>query len=195
MKRKLVIISGPDRVGKSTLCSELRTDLGETNCEIIHLAEPPLDQADPYDINCEKIEEWVATGKEWCFFDRSYPCSMIFEEHRRGNAGHLSHIVELEIDLMRCSETFEVCHVVFERPWHWSAKHHLAEIDLLFPNASEWAKRDLYLARMKEHQLYYERIENFTKHITAFPTYWHKASDNVVTDCDNIINNVRLILS
>jgi hypothetical protein len=186
--RKLVIISGPDRVGKSTVCSELIEQLGEENCEIIHLAEPPLDQEDPYDVNRDKIQEWVASGKEWCFFDRSYPCSMVFEERRRGNAGHLSHIVELEIELLRCEE-FKVIHVVYDRPWHWSAKHHLAEIDSLYPRASDWAKRDHYISRMKEHQLYYERISDFTTNVTAFPTYWHKATPHP-DDCANRIINL-----
>jgi len=192
--RKLVIISGPDRVGKSTVCSELIEQLGEENCSIIHLAEPPLDQEDPYDVNRDMIQEWVASGKEWCFFDRSYPCSMVFEEHRRGNAGHLSHIVELEIELMRCADTFKIGHAVFSREWNWSAKHHLAEIDEWFPSASEWAKRDKYISRMKEHQLYYERIKDFTQHVTAFPTYWHHATPWPDTDADLIIKEMENLL-
>jgi hypothetical protein len=194
MTRKLVIISGPDRIGKSTLCQELRSQVGADNCKIIHLAEPPLDQDDPYDINRDKIQKWVRSGKEWCFFDRSYPCSMIFEEHRRGNAGHLSHIVELEIELMRCVDTFEVVHVVYDRSWHWSAKHHLAEIDGLFPNAADWAKRDKYIARMREHRLYYERIADFMEHVTAFPHEWHVARKDVDVDAMQIIAGVEELL-
>jgi hypothetical protein len=192
--RKLIIISGPDRVGKSTVCSELTEQLGEENCEVIHLAEPPLDQEDPYMINREKIQEWVASGKEWCFFDRSYPCSMVFEEHRRGNAGHLSHIVDLEIELMRCADTFKVGHTVFQREWNWSAKHHLVEIDLLYPTAAEWAKRDKYIARMKEHELYYKQIKNFVTNVTAFPTYWHHASPWPDSDATTIIEEMRSLL-
>ena len=188
MTRKLVIISGPDRVGKSTLCDTIIGMRGAKRVDMIHLAEPPLDQEDPYDINRDKIQKWVAGGKEWCLFDRSYPCSMVFEQHRRGNAGHLSHIVELEIELMRCAETFETLHVVYHRPWHWSAKHHLAEIELLHPNAADWATRDKYIARMKEHQLYYERIRDFCDNITAFPTIWLEATESSATDADRIIN-------
>jgi hypothetical protein len=190
MTRKLVIMSGPDRVGKSTICQELKDQLGEENCEIIHLAEPPLDQEDPYDVNREKIGEWVASEKEWCFFDRSYPCSMVFEERRRGNAGHLGHIIELEIELLRCLE-FKTCHVVIERAWQWSAPHHLIEIDQLRPRASDWAKRDHYISRMREHQLYYERIADFTKNVTAFPTYWHQATLWPDVDAASIQKNVK----
>jgi hypothetical protein len=181
-------------VGKSTVCQELKERLGEENCEVIHLAEPPLDQEDPYMINRDKIQEWVASGKEWCFFDRSYPCSMVFEEHRRGNAGHLSHIVDLEIELMRCADTFKVGHVVFDRKWNWSAKHHLAEIDLLHSTAAEWAKRDKYIARMKEHELYYKQIENFVTNVTAFPTYWHKAYTHPDMDAESIIRIMTELL-
>jgi hypothetical protein len=193
MTRKLVIMSGPDRVGKSTICQELKDQIGEESCEIIHLAEPPLDQEDPYDVNREKIGEWVASGKEWCFFDRSYPCSMVFEERRRGNAGHFSHIIELEIQLLRCLE-FKTCHVVVDRPWHWSAKHHLIEIDQLIPRGSDWAKRDHYISRMKEHQLYYERIKDFTQNVTAFPTYWHHASPWADSDAITIQEEIKEML-
>jgi hypothetical protein len=190
MIRKLVILSGPDRVGKSTICDELKDQIGEGNCEIIHLSEPPLDQEDPYDINREKIGEWVASGKEWCFFDRSYPCSTVFEERRRGNAGHFGHIVELEIELMRCLE-FKTCHVIIDRPWHWSAKHHLAEIDQLIPRGADWAKRDHYISRMKEHQLYYERLRDFADNVTAFPSYWHRADPNPDVDAMIIQKEVQ----
>lgn len=191
MTRKLVIVSGPDRVGKSTLCETIVRMRGRKRVDMIHLAEPPLDREDPYDINRDRIQEWVAGGKEWCLFDRSYPCSMVFEEHRRGNAGHLSHIVELEIELMRCADTFETIHLVYHRPWHWSAKHHLAEIDLLHPNASDWAKRDLYLARMKEHQLYYERIKDFSDNVTAFPTIWYEAGRYSGSDAEEIMYKIE----
>lgn len=188
--RKLIFTAGADRVGKSTTLAAVQKCLGEENCDIIHLAEPANSQNDPYDINREKIGEWVATGKEWCFFDRSHACSVFYEEHRRGNAGHLAHLVELEIELMDCAEEFQVVHLCIEKPWSWSAKHHLIEVRQLFPQAAPWFIRDQMIARMNEHKGYYEKIGEFYEHTTMFPhTYYFDT--NKEPNIQNLLNNIN----
>ena len=191
--RKLVLTSGADRVGKSTTLAAIQKYLGEENCDIIHLSEPPNNQNDPYDINREKIGDWVASGKEYCFFDRSYPCSMVYEERRRGNAGHLSHIVELEIELMDCASEFEVVHLCICKPWQWSAKHHLIEVRQLYPEAAPWFIRDQMVNRMREHKEYYEKIGEFYNNITMFPsTYFFDT--NKTPRVANLIDDINYTL-
>jgi hypothetical protein len=65
---------------------------------------------------------------------------------------------------------------------------------LLHPTAAEWAKRDKYIARMKEHELYYKQIKNFVTNVTAFPTYWHHASPWPDSDATTIIEEMRSLL-
>ena len=169
MSRKLVIFSGGDRVGKTTLINALQDRLGEENCSVYHHSAPPQDQNNIFDFYRDHIGEWVASDREWCLFDRSYPCSVILESHRRRNNGHLDEAVDFELELLQCAETFRVVHVSVDRPWSFSAKHHLIELKELFPDAAPWFIRDEYVARMREHKHYYEKLYDFYEHTTAFP--------------------------
>jgi len=171
--RKIAIFSGADRVGKSTLISAMHQHLGEDACEVVHLSEPPGDQDNIFDINRECVGQWVASGKKWLLFDRFYVCSFILEQFRRNNHGHLDDIIDLELELLQCSDTFNVIHVSVDRPWSWSAKHHLIELKELFPQAAPWRIRDEYVARMKEHKEYYSKLYEFYEHTTAFPNVVH----------------------
>lgn len=173
MTRKIVIFSGGDRVGKSTLISAIQERLGEDECSVVHLAEPPGDQENIFDINRKAISEWVASGKEWLLFDRCYVCSYILEHFRRNNNGHLDDMIDFEIELLGCADTFKLIHVSVDRPWQFSAAHHIVELRELFPKAAPWRIRDEYVARMKEHKEYYSKLYDFYEHITAFPSVIH----------------------
>lgn len=173
MTRKLVIFSGADRVGKSSLINITREALSEHGCEVYHHSAPPSQQANIFDMYREHLEEWLSGTSEWCLFDRSYPCSFILEDHRRRNHGHMDDVVDLELEWL-ADDRFEVVHVSVERPWCWSAKHHLIELRELFPEASPWFIRDEYVARMKEHKHYYERLYDFYDNVTAFPSHVHE---------------------
>jgi hypothetical protein len=182
--RKLVIFSGGDRVGKTTLISAMQEYLGEENCEVVHLSEPPGDQDNIFDINRECISKWVSTGKEWLLFDRCYVCSYILEQFRRNNNGHLDDMIDLELELLGCSDTFQVVHVSVDRPWQFAAPHHLTELRELFPNAAPWRIRDEYVARMKEHREYYSKLYDFYEHVTAFPSILHMGDAYEDTDLE-----------
>ena len=173
MTRKIVIFSGADRVGKTTLISAMQDYLGEGNSVIVHLSEPPGDQENIFDINRDYISAWVASGKEWLLFDRCYVCSYILEQFRRNNHGHLDDIIDFELELLQCSDEFKVVHVGVDRPWSWSASHHLIELKKLFPTAAPWRIRDEYVARMKEHKEYYQKLYDFYADTTAFPAIFH----------------------
>ena len=188
--RKIVIVSGPDRCGKSTLIAGIQKYLGKEKCEIVHLAEPPANQNDIFDVNREVIGEWVASNKEWLFFDRCYVCSYVLETFRRHNNGHLDSIIDLELELLECAEEFKVVHVGVEKPWAWSAPHHLAELKQLFPTAAPWRIRDEYVARMKEHREYSEKLGEFYDHVTAFP-HIYTFDMNKEPNVENLINNIN----
>ena len=182
-QRKLVIFSGGDRSGKTTLINALQERLGEENCSIYHHSAPPQDQENIFDFYRNHIGEWIATGREWCLFDRSYPCSVILESHRRRNTGHLDDAVDFELELLQCLE-FQVVHVSVDRPWSFSAKHHLIELKELFPDAAPWFIRDEYIARMREHRHYYEKLYDFYEHTTAFPQVYHYGDQFADTDLE-----------
>jgi hypothetical protein len=168
MTRKLVIFSGGDRVGKSTLIGNFELYVRPQTCAVYHHSAPPSNQSNIFDFYRDHVNEWLSTDKEWCLFDRSYPCSFILEEHRRRNHGHMDDVIDLELEWL-ADDRFKVVHVAVEQPWNWSAKHHLIELKELFPDAAPWFIRDEYVARQKEHKHYYEQLFYFYRHITAFP--------------------------
>ena len=188
--RKIVILSGPDRTGKSTLSAALQNRLGADSCEVVHLPEPPGNQNNLFDVNREAIGEWVASGKEWLIFDRCYVCSYVLETLRRRNNGHLDDIIDLELELLECAEEFKVLHVGVEKQWAWSAPHHLAELKQLFPTAAPWKIRDEYIARMKEHREYSEKLGEFYNHVTAFP-HIYTFDTNKKPNIQNLLDNIN----
>lgn len=162
----LIIVSGPDRVGKSTLIEELAEELSG-GCFIAHHGPPPEDQKNIFDFYREDLDAWSSSGTKHAIFDRAYPCSYILEQHRRRNAGHFEDVIDFEIEL--ASQVKDVVHLGVFRPWYWSAPLHIEEVRAELPNAALWRIRDEYIARMQEHQLYTEQILNFYENITMFP--------------------------
>lgn len=163
----LIIVSGPDRVGKSTMISGMNQEL-EGDCYIAHHGPPPKDQENIFDFYREDISSWKNSGKTYAIFDRAYPCSYILEQHRRRNAGHFEDVIDFELELNEAVDG-AVVHVGVFRPWHWSAPLHVEELKEEFPDASPWYIRDEYIARMQEHQIYTEQLLNFYDNITMFP--------------------------
>lgn len=162
----LIIVSGPDRVGKSTMISGMNQEL-EGDCYIAHHGPPPKDQENIFDFYREDISTWKNSGKTYAIFDRAYPCSYILEQHRRRNAGHFEDVIDFEIELADATDG-AVVHLGIFRPWYWSAPLHIEEVRAENPGAAPWLIRDEYIARMQEHQVYTEQLINFYENITMF---------------------------
>ena len=162
----LIIVSGPDRVGKSTLVKSM-FDFVEQDAYVAHHGPPPQDQRNIFDFYRKDIEDWRASGKSFAIFDRAYPCSFILEQHRRRNAGHFEDVIDFEIELN--DSVGSVVHLAQFRPWHWSAPLHIEELNEEFPDAAPWFIRDEYIARMQEHKHYTEALINFYEDVTLFP--------------------------
>lgn len=162
----LIIVSGPDRVGKSTLIDAMAKEL-DGDCYVAHHGPPPTVNENIFDMYRDTIQDWRWSGSSYAIFDRAYPCSYILEQHRRRNAGHFEDVIDFEIEL--ADQVENVVHLAVFRPWHWSAPLHVKELRELFPDASPWFIRDEYIARMQEHELYTQQLLNFYENITMFP--------------------------
>ena len=165
----LIIVSGPDRVGKSTLIESMVQELGTSDTFVTHHGPPPDYNENIFDMYRETICDWKESGKEFAIFDRAYPCSYILEQHRRHNAGHFEDIIDLEIETAAAVDS--VVHIGVFRPWHWSAPLHLEEIRAETPGAALWYIRDQYISRMQEHEIYTQQLLNFYENITMFPNH------------------------
>ena len=163
----LIIVSGPDRVGKSTLITKLADELG--SCTVAHHSAPPKNQASIFDFYKDDITNWIDSKVEHCIFDRAWPCSYILEQFRRNNLGHLEDLIDLEL-WVNDAVADSVIHVGQFRPWHWSAPLHVEELrEESEPEDASWYIRDQYITRMQEHETYQTQLLDFYDRVTMFP--------------------------
>lgn len=165
----LLVVSGPDRVGKTTLISKL------ANCGVMggkafvkHHGPPPQDYPNVYCYHMDSAHQWKKSGCSFALFDRSWPCTYILERIRCGNSGHFDSLIEFEIKLSQMD--FNVVHIGVFKPWYWSAEKHIEEIKIQNPELSLSRIRDEYCKRMKEHKVYYGELRDFYENITMFPS-------------------------
>jgi len=163
----LIIVSGPDRVGKSTLINKLSYELED--CMVAHHGAPPSDQKSIFDFYRDDILRWANSTKEHCICDRAWPCSYILEQFRRNNLGHLEDLIDLEL-WVNDVVSDGVVHVGQFRPWCWSAPLHIEELkEELDESQYGWYLRDQYITRMQEHEAYQTQLLDFYDRVTMFP--------------------------
>ena len=64
-----------------------------------------------------------------------------------------------------------VVHLAQFRPWNWSAPLHIEEVrEEQDGKAADWFVRDELIARMQEHRVYTEQLQQFYEDITIFPS-------------------------
>ena len=179
-KPMLIVVSGPDRVGKSTLIKQMADELGDS-CLVLHHGPPPIDQENIFEFYKEDIRRFCENPKyKYAIFDRAWPCSYILEQHRRRNAGHFEDLIDLELWINDVLDG-AVVHMAQLRPWSWSAPLHVEELREENPSAASWYIRDQYVSRMQEHKIYTEQLLNFYEDITMFPNVQFTSSTSGLT--------------
>ncbi len=163
----LLVVSGADRVGKSTLIENMWRAIDEETF-IQHHSAPPRDQENILDVYQEAIDTWEMSGCKHAIFDRAWPCTHIYEQLRNKNAGFLEEVIDFEMNLRR--RGINVVHIGQFRQWCWSAPKHLVEVDELLAGKPQWAKRAEYLSRMQEHEQYSQMLLDFYDRVTMFPS-------------------------
>jgi len=173
----LIVVSGPDRVGKSTLIGKMVEEL-QGDAYVCHHSAPPSNQDNIFDFYREDVIKWKNSRYRFAIFDRAWPCSYILEQHRRRNAGHFEDLIDFEIWLN--DQTFgAVVHMAQLRPWHWSAPLHIEELRNELPEGTaDWYLRDEYVSRMQEHKIYTEQLLDFYEDVTMFPSVQLTESTN-----------------
>lgn len=161
--KTLYIVSGADRVGKSTFCKKLQEASGGS---LYHFSEPDtspeITSIFSRYLDVLKMDE----NKRAVIFDRSYVCGYILERFRENNHNHIGDLVKLELQIPSFVE--RVLHVGLVRPWYEVALRHKEELDNGVPLAP-WALSNKMIARMNEHRFYYEELLDFYNHVTMFP--------------------------
>ena len=156
----LILLGGPDRVGKSTLASQLSELSGFT---VKHHNAPDCRDKSIFEMYRRNLNE--GGDQIW---DRSYLCAFILERYRKRNHDHIVEIMDLEFEL---SKKHEVIHVGVTKPWHWSAPLHWEELHKRHYPPEPWFIRDEFMARQNEHFFYTDEMVNFYQYVTMFPSF------------------------
>lgn len=160
MTSNLIIISGADRVGKSTLAEQLSRTIGG---KVYHFGPPDRTQKNIFTRYREPLPEGIT------IWDRSYVCGHILERFRENNHSHIGSLLELEIWLNNHVDS--VLHVGVVRKWCEVAALHLEEIEgEMGADDADWYRANLYLGRLNEHRFYYQELFEFYDHVTLFPS-------------------------
>lgn len=174
----LILLGGPDRVGKSTLAAQLSEISG---FPVKHHSAPDPRGKTIFDSYRENLSE--GGDQIW---DRSYLCAFILERYRKRNHDHLVEIIDLEFEL---SKTHEVIHVGVTKPWHWCAPLHIDELTKRHYPPSDWVIRDEFMARQNEHHFYTDEMLSFYQFLTMFPSFVKEPT----WTADDVWSNIQAI--
>lgn len=153
--KQLLILSGADRVGKSTLASKMEK---AGVCRVIHHGPPPADRPLFSDLR-DDIADWLNSDEPQMCWDRAYVCSYCLNQ-----PNVLDAILELEWD----HRDLDIQHVGVWASWQECARRHVEEIQSLGIESHV----EEYRTRMETHRSYYERLEQFYESVTMFPHRW-----------------------
>lgn len=153
--KQLIILSGADRVGKSTLASSMEK---AGVCRVIHHGPPPPGRPLFSDLR-DDIADWLDSGDPQMVWDRAYVCSYCLDQ-----SDVLDAILGFEWEF----RNLKIRHIGVWRPWQIVAQRHIEEIQSL--EIDDQIRE--YKERMVTHQSYYERLRDFYSNVTMFPHEW-----------------------
>lgn len=153
--KKLIILSGADRVGKSTLASKMEK---AGVCRVVHHGPPPPDRPLFSDLR-DDIADWLDSDDPQMCWDRAYVCSYCLDQ-----PDVLEAILEFEMD----HRDLDIQHIGVWASWQEVARRHLDEMKELGVGSIVSEYQD----RLETHKRYYERLEEFYESVTMFPHTW-----------------------
>ncbi|MDX1371120.1 MAG: hypothetical protein R3321_01545 [Nitrososphaeraceae archaeon] len=176
---RLLIISGSDRVGKSTLQKNLKSRLEQhcssTNKKLAfnivnaHFG-PPDSQCHSriFQMYYDELNKHDLSEVDFLIWDRSYICGYILERIRRNNHKHHSELLQIEWDFI-IKYNLDVRHIVITPPWSEVSKYHVEEVKELNPGCLDWYLIDELENRRLEHNRYNQLLMETMTEVTMFP--------------------------
>ena len=153
--KQLIILSGADRVGKSTLASKMEK---AGVCRVVHHGPPPPNRPLFSDLR-DDIADWLDSGDPQMVWDRAYVCSYCLNQPNVFEA-----ILAFEVEFSHLN----IRHIGVWASWNKVARRHLEEIEeigCIEPLVE-------YRERMETHRSYYDRLRDFYTNVTMFPHEW-----------------------
>lgn len=168
MKPKIFVILGADRVGKSTFIENSYQNIEAfSTVTKLHFSGPKPHHNNPIDQYIEPLNAIDLNSTSYILCDRGFSEVCFYEKFRRNIIISEQWAVAAESYFKSVSSHIEV--FMIKREWEWSKPKHIEEINELYPEASNYFKRNQLLVREEEHKQYYSYMEDYLKHITTLP--------------------------
>lgn len=169
MLPKIIAVLGPDRVGKSTFVNTSEFVIAEfANVEKLHFSGPQPHHNTPIDQYIEPLDKIISKNSaEFILCDRGFSEVCFYEKFRRNITISDEWAVAAESYFCSVSETINI--LLIERTWDWALENHIKEIEELFPNATNYYKRNQLLVREEEHKQYYAYMKNYLENVSTLP--------------------------
>lgn len=158
----IFFILGADRVGKSTYVDNLISCLIDQDKSFrkYHFSGPQPNHNTPIDQYTLPLQEGIDSGAEFHICDRGGSEVCFYEKYRRG--------IDIDVSWAQCFESWclskfdKVNVVLLNKNWGNVLEfRHLQEIDQLYPNSTEWFRRQQLLSRKAEHLAYYDYMHKY----------------------------------
>ena len=182
MRPKIFVILGADRVGKSTFIENSYGAISAfSTVAKLHFSGPKPHHNNPIDQYIEPLNSLELDKVSYVLCDRGFSEVCFYEKFRRNIIISEQWAGAAESYFKSVSSHIEV--LMIKREWDWSKSKHIEEIDELFPDASNYFKRNQLLVREEEHKQYYNYMEEYLKTITTLsyqiiqPTILESVSD------------------
>ena len=162
---KIIVVLGPDRVGKSTYTKALQQAFQTegVSTRILHFDGPKPYHDSPVQMYLEPLDEIIATVKhsrpEVVICDRGFSEVCFYDKFRR--QVYTSEQWALHAESVFSSHCKSLDVFLIKREWDWVKPHHRKEIDEIHPYATNYFKSMQLQNRMNEHHEYYEYMEDY----------------------------------
>ena len=170
MKPRIFAVLGADRVGKSTFIDTTYNTISDFNPKVakLHFSGPKPEHNTPIDQYIFPLNELMRENSpEYILCDRGFSEVCFYEKFRRNIVISDEWAVAAESYFKAVSSDIQI--LMIQRHWNWSHPKHIQEINELYPNASNYFKRNQLLVREKEHIEYYSYMINYLENISTLP--------------------------
>jgi hypothetical protein len=168
MKPKIFVVLGADRVGKSTFIENSYEALNASSTvSKLHFSGPQPHHNSPIDQYIEPLNKLELDKVRYVLCDRGFSEVCFYEKFRRNIVISEQWAIAAESYFKSVSSEIKV--FMIERDWEWSLPKHIKEIDELFPEASNYYRRNILLVREEEHKRYYEYMNSYLKDLSTLP--------------------------
>ena len=174
-KPAILVILGADRVGKSTMISDLKNSLlgggieGLNQISTLHFSGPKPHHDSPIQQYTYPLDLAINNpSPNVILCDRGFSEVCFYEKYRRGV--NISEEWAWAAESYFASRASKIRVFMIKRDWEWSKPFHIQELNNEYPDCTKYFLNSKLKAREAEHHAYYKYMEDYLKNRSLLPS-------------------------